>query len=248
MSSGPDSVLRIVSCGDPAAARLLAQHPRAVLQAPLHDEPGISFLQGTWARRVAQGPCGDEASGLAELADNNPWVCADAVTLPQPSATLALIALGPLVRAGMLVESPTILSNAPDDGEAAQALAAAGWPHGVDWVHQDFEDADVVAATAMAVIATPRDPQDLDALFDEAYGRSFYVRRDENSKWDLGLVRDCAHAVYRLRYTADEPHALLTVQLMAARDGKIGAAQLVHAMNIMAGFEESLGLGAPSTR
>ena len=242
MPPGQDSVLRITSCGDPALARLLAHHPKAVLQAPLGDGPGLEFLQGPWARRVGQGLCTGEASGLAELADNNPWVCADSVTVPLATATLALIALGPLVRAGMLVEAPTVMSSIPDAGEAAQALMAAGWPDGLDWIHQAFDDASVAAATAMAVIATPGDADDLDALFDEAYGRSFYVRRDEVSEWDLDLVRDGPFAVYRLRYTADEPHALITIQVLAARDGKLGAAQTVHAMNIMAGFEESLGL------
>jgi N-acetyl-gamma-glutamylphosphate reductase len=30
---------------------------------------------------------------------------------------------------------------------------------------------------------------------------------------------------------------------MADRNGKCGAAQVVHAMNVMCGFEESLGIG-----
>ncbi len=100
----------------------------------------------------------------------------------------------------------------------------------------------------MAAVTTPDEPDDFDALFEEAYSRSFFVRRDETSPWDLDLVRGRPHAVYRLRLTPDEPLSLLTIQVMAARDGKAGAAQTIHALNIMAGFEETLGLEGESTR
>jgi N-acetyl-gamma-glutamylphosphate reductase len=36
--------------------------------------------------------------------------------------------------------------------------------------------------------------------------------------------------------------SLLTVQVMIDRNGKGGAAQVVHAFNVMNGFEESLGI------
>lgn len=245
-----DGALRIDSCGDSELAEYLVRHPRVRFDGALGKEPGISFLQGPWRRGVSQGPpeIGMAPYGLPELADNNPWVCTDRLVLPTPSATLALIALGPLVRAGMIQESPAILSNATDGGEALAALVASGFAHGLSWSCEPFEDDSVLAATAMAVVATPEDEDDIDAMFDEAYGRSFFVRRDETSKWDLDLVRGRPHAVYRLRLTADAPRSLLTIQVMAAREGKAGAAQTIHAMNIMAGFEECLGLEAASTR
>ncbi len=240
--------LRIESCGDRALASLLARHPRVRHDGAVAGPPGVGFSQGDWRRHVGQGRCGEAPFGLPELADNNPWVCADSVVLPGPSATLALIAVGPLVRAGLITETPTVMSSAADAGDAEQALVAAGSPHGLVWVHQPFEDDSVLAATAMAAVTTPDEPDDFDALFEEAYSRSFFVRRDETSPWDLDLVRGRPHAVYRLRLTPDEPLSLLTIQVMAARDGKAGAAQTIHALNIMAGFEETLGLEGESTR
>jgi N-acetyl-gamma-glutamylphosphate reductase len=55
--------------------------------------------------------------------------------------------------------------------------------------------------------------------------------------------------VYRLRVTPNDNASLLTIQVLADRDGKCGAAQVVHMMNVMAGFEETLGLeyGRPNS-
>ena len=100
----------------------------------------------------------------------------------------------------------------------------------------------VVAATVVVAIKTPERLEEVDEMYEERYGHSFYVRRDEESTWHVSLVKDKPHALYRLRIAPDQPASLLTIQVMADLNGKCGAAQVVHAMNIMAGFEESLGL------
>ena len=58
----------------------------------------------------------------------------------------------------------------------------------------------------------------------------------------LDTVRGKPFAVYRLRFAPDESKSLLTVQVMADSRGKCGAGQVVHALNVMCGFEESLGV------
>jgi N-acetyl-gamma-glutamylphosphate reductase len=171
--------------------------------------------------------------------DNNPLVCADRASVPDPAATLALIALGPLIRAGLLTESPTLITNAPFDEQLLLSFL------GLDEVAvlaQEQDLGSVYASTVMAAIATPDRMEDIDDLYEEAYSRSFYVRGDEESTWDTQLVAGLPHSVFRLRITPDEPTSLLTVHVMADKEGKCGAAQLVHCMNVMAGFEETVGI------
>ena len=49
-------------------------------------------------------------------------------------------------------------------------------------------------------------------------------------------------ARYRLTLAPDSPHSLLTIRVLADFNGKVGASQVIHAMNVMCGFEESLGI------
>ncbi len=50
------------------------------------------------------------------------------------------------------------------------------------------------------------------------------------------------------RLTPGDENALLTIQAMGDRDGKACAAQLIHAMNVMAGFAECLRLLVPRAK
>ena len=80
------------------------------------------------------------------------------------------------------------------------------------------------------------------SIFSSAFSRSATARRAEDGAWDTALVSGRPWAAYRLRLTPGDGTSLLTVQTMADKDGKCGAAQVVHAMNVMAGFEETLGV------
>ena len=227
---------------DPAVAALLAAHPFVDLDRG-GPERGVAFVQDGWERRVFVGRMEEDQRGILEIMDNNPLVCADSMSVPSAGATLALIALGPLAAGGLIAESPTIVSSVPlDEAEVASLMEPLGWFGGA-YVHVEPQAIDpAIAATVMVAIRTPDDPDDLDALFEERYDRTLYVRRDETSEWDVGLVAGQPYALYRLRYAPDEGTSLLTVRVIADRDGKGGAAQVVHAMNVMAGFEESLGV------
>lgn len=228
------------STADPQLAEILRRHPK-VREVGEGSQPGIDFVAGTWERSVRVGDTQSPVRGLVELMDNNPLVCADCASVPPPISTLALIAFGPLAWAGLLIEAPSlIVSRAPVEENPADWLETAGWSGGLD-VHVEERDlGTVIAATGMASIATPSDWTDIDALYEERYGRSFFVRRDETSTWDTALVAGNPHSVYRLRYTPDEPSSLLTIMVLADIHGKCGQAQIVHALNVMAGFEESL--------
>lgn len=174
--------------------------------------------------------------------DNNPVVCADRFAVPGSLATLGLIALGPLVRSGLILEPPVVISNADDEArELDAALEMLGWSAGCETRLELINLDGILACTALAVISSPETSIELDELYDEAYSRSFFVRREDDAEWHTRLVRGAPHAAYQLRYAPDEPASLVTIRVMSDPHGKVGEAQLVHALNVMAGFEESLG-------
>jgi hypothetical protein len=226
---------------DPVLLALLEGHPEFDPAGPASDGLAVAWDQGDWNRRLVAGSTIAEVRGLVELMDNNPLVCADEASVPSVAGTLALIALGPLARAAMIVESPAVRANTADD-QVDEWLATEGWGCGAVFETDAAELGPVVAATAWAVAPAPVSLPDLVGLYDEAYSRSFYVRSDQDSEWDTRLVYGRPWACYRLAVTPDEPYCLVRVQVMADRDGKAGAAQLIHALNVMAGFEESLGI------
>ncbi len=231
-----------VTAPNEATEKLLLTHP-SVTKVDVDDAGFLSFSQDVWKREIRVGHLSDGPSGLMELIDNNPVVCADRVGVPCPAGTLALIALGPIAQAGILFEAPTMLTNAPGSlAEVEADLLSIDWNQGITLETQDVDLGEVYAATVIAAVRTPDDLEEIDDIYEERFGRSFFVRRDETSDWDVSLVRGQAHAVYRLRIAPDSPYSLLTIQVMADRDGKCGAAQLVHALNVMCGFEESLGI------
>ncbi|HMS56410.1 MAG TPA: hypothetical protein PKA27_13505 [Fimbriimonadaceae bacterium] len=207
------------------------------------DAAEIEWHQGTWHRKVRFGDIATEIKGLIELMDNNPLVCTDEASVPDAASTLALIAVGPIIRAGILFETPSLLYSFDVEGNGVDSfLATEGWSDGATVGHAPQDFGGVLALTAVCAIETPPSLDDIDLIYDEAYGRSFFVRRDEESEWHASLVLGRPHAAYRLRISPDEPHSLLTVQVMADSQGKCGAAQLVHMMNVMCGFEESVGI------
>lgn len=224
-------------------AALLKQHP-LVAGIEAGEGAAIEFSQGDAARKVHLGNHDVEVRGLIETMDNNPIVCAGELSIPSPAGTLALIALAPLARAGLMLEPPTLnFSIEADADDVAAWLQTEAWKGGATVHSEPMDLKETAACTAIALIPTPSDLSDLDDLYDEAYGRALYVRKDEESPWDVALVAGRPYAVYRTRITADESTSLLTVQAMAHLRGKCGAAQAVHAMNVMLGVEESLGIG-----
>lgn len=222
---------------DPVLAHLLQGHPHLTLRDGSTTD-GIRFHQGEWEREVLEGDTTVDLRGLVELMDNNPLVCADSASVPDPVGTLGLIAFGPVFRAGLVVEDPVLQTNASGSGDGF--WLTEGWLGGVDVSHEDMNLGHVVSANGICVVDIGG--ASIADLYEEAYGRSFYVRQWNGEEWDTSLVDNRPWALYRLRLTGDDDRKLLTVQVMADRDGKCGAAQLVHAMNVMAGFEESLGI------
>lgn len=232
-----------VRCGSDGVLRnLLEQHPGVDLQPEVSSEL-LEFWQDDWHRKLVDHAATEAPFGLIELMDNNPLVCADVVRIPNPAATMALIALGPILRAGIVRESPAIIASFPiDDDAVTEALTTVGWEAGAAVTSGDVDLGSVRGLNAIASIHTPAHLSDLDDIYEEAYGRSFFVRRDEDSAWTPQIAEKRPYAFYRLRVTPGEEVSLLTIQTFADLHGKLGASQIVHTMNVMAGFEETLGV------
>ncbi|MBX3097570.1 MAG: hypothetical protein KF812_11960 [Fimbriimonadaceae bacterium] len=195
----------------------------------------------TWERDIVVGNPETEVYGLTELMDNNPMVCADRVSLLGPGGTLAAIALGPLAKAGLILETPVLQFTGPvSESDVVDGLRPFGVTD-VDVAQEPSEDR-VLAVNAIAEITTLDQPSLLDDLYEEAYGRQFFVNRNDDSTWDTALVDRTPSAVYRLRWSPGDDRSLVTIQAMGDRFGKLGAAQIVHAFNVMVGYEETLGL------
>lgn len=235
-------MIDLAATRDPILLRHLEAHPK-IAQVAHSENPGIDFQIGSWSRKVVVGEPSLEVAGLVELIDNNPMVCADQMSVADPVSTLALVALGPIAWAGMIQDRPTVISSqAADEAQVDAFLKTAGWQEGATLHIEEKDLGPVMAVTAMAEIPTPENWSDIDDIYDERFARSFFVRRDDESDWDPKLVEGMPYALYRMRYTPGEETSLLTIQVLADRNGKAGPAQAIHAMNVMAGFEESLGI------
>lgn len=236
------SKIRVRPGAVPGLRDRLQTHPMVVLVDGISDDL-LEFWQGDWHRSLVSQPADGAPFGLIELMDNNPLVCADVVRVPSPGATLSLIALGPILRAGIVAEPPAVIASFPiDEHEVAEALSTVGWNQGAMVTSGDADLGMIRGLNVIAAIHAPDDLAELDAIYTEAYGRSFFVARDEESEWMPRIAEGRPEALYRLRITPGSEVSLLTIQTFASMKGKIGAGQLVHTMNVMAGFEETLGV------
>lgn len=221
---------------------ILARHPH-VERVVVGGDAELEFESEQGRRRIWAGNPDVEVAGLVETMDNNPLVCADEASVPDAASTLALICLGPLIRAGVITDGPgVIFSFEPGLGPVHRFLEREGLQNRPTFGTSVQDFGGVLACTAMAPVAGIASASDLDSLFDEAYGRSFYVRRHEWSDWSADGVKGTPFAAFRLRLQPDDGAGLATVQAMASAHGKCGEAQIVHAFNVMSGFEESLGI------
>jgi len=231
----------VAAFGSQALHAMLERHPLVAIDG-FQETPDMRIeFAGQTRRRIAyrgnenvSGPY-----GLTELMDNNPLVCADLASVTGAAATLALIALGPLAKAELLLERPAIALNfnEPNPDEIDAALTTEGWKSGASVAATD-DDPDVYTSQCIAEIRMPGKASDLDDLYDECFGRSFFVR-----PFTGPLAPDDAHATYSISVDdRGDGTGLATGFAHSGRDGKTGAGALVHIFNVMCGFEESLGV------
>lgn len=231
-----------VSTSDINISRLLERHPDVVLvQAPTGDN-AIQIDQNGWIRQLVIGDSSVEVAGLVETMDNNPMVCADIVSVPGPASTLALIALEPLIRAGILHDSPAIQIAGTREENIEGFLQKIGWFDGAAISYGEEDLGTVVATNVIALVPAEISDVEIIDLYRESFGRSLYVREFIGGEWDGSLVAGKPFACYRITVHPATTSRLVTIQVIADKDGKCGAAQIVHAMNVMCGFEECQGI------
>lgn len=227
---------------NPALRECLRRHPEARFVG--ETENALMVWQGAeTARRILDSEPSADVAGLIELMDNNPLVCASNASVPDAASTLALIAFGPAIRGGLMVDTPVLACSFEGGSDRVlEFLALEGWTEGCSIHCEPFDSGSVLAAKAMVEIDTTRELEDVLVLYDEAFGRSFFVRRDQSSKWSPSLVERTPYAFFRIEIDRDQRASLLKIQVIADRDGKCGAAQVIHMFNVMNGFEETLGI------
>lgn len=232
--------IEVLATGDFALKKLLENHPFINLDSFENGENKIEFKRNGWNRQLLQAhPAVEGEYGLIELMDNNPLVCADNASTPGPAATLALIALGPLARAGILIERPNALFSFEGDyDELDLAMKTEGWNEGVTCAGDPLDLGSVLSGTFLALTKADNQ-QEIDDLFHESYSRSFFVQQNAMEKLNPQNVMQKHHAEYA---TSLSPEGILRVQVLADADGKCGASQMLHMLNVMACFEEDAGL------
>lgn len=220
---------------------LLDRHPKLKIASQLRSD--LQFSIGSWQRAIKINDSVSRPAGLLESMDNNPIVCADVVNVPGAGETLLLIALVPLIKASFLLEPPVYVSTDPISEPAMQCFLEE-FRHDFDLevMTEGIGERDLVAGALIAKVPNGLEISVFEGLFDEIYGRSFFVRRTPEGVWDESHVLGTPIAMYQLGLERDEQTTLLKVRVMADRDGKCGAAQVLQFLNVMCGFEEDLGV------
>ncbi len=231
--------VEVLATGNSSLNALLQSHPFVQLEEFTNGENHIEFRRNAWNREIFQShPAIYGEYGLIELMDNNPLVCADKASAPGAAATLGLIALGPLSKAGILMERPNALFSFDGDyDELDLAMKSVGWNDGVTCAGDPLDFGSVLSGTFLAIV-NAQSELEIEELFEEAYGRSFFVRKFQMNELHPKKVEKSPFAHYALSLS---PEGILRIQVIADENGKCGAAQMMHLLNIMCGFEEDCG-------
>src|SRR5687767_8737898 len=153
--------------GSIALRASLERHPFVSLEG-FEEEPAsrIEFITNR-PRRVFHGNPSVELYGLTELMDNNPLVCADEAAVTGPAASLVMVALGPLAKAGLIADLPAVALNfGPATDEVDIALAGEGWLGGTATATDDGQP-ELLIAECICEIRVPSGVDDIGALYEE---------------------------------------------------------------------------------
>ncbi|MHB8635820.1 MAG: hypothetical protein ACYC96_05035 [Fimbriimonadaceae bacterium] len=249
----------LATSSDANVLSILRGHPGVTAAA--EGPKLLEFHQGESVREVRVGDSTAEVFGLIELIDNNPLVCAQSASIPIPAGTMASIALGPVLLAGIAVRPPILQLNIPAAGSDLLATLHRIAPIDQLRLITPTEDATVVAfvegglfgkgvlaqglIAAQAVVDVPNTYglAEVLSMFDERFGRCFYVRRDTGTGYfKPDTLVGKPFASYRAGTSKGSSETRVLIEVAADPNGKPGAAGLIHAMNVMAGLEESMGL------
>lgn len=208
---------------------LVRRHPR-LINAQSGSLCALEFGLNSYRRSIQYGFREGCPVGVIELFDNNPIVCAERVCLPSPAATLALLAVDPLCKAGAIRQKVRLSCSSDCSVNEVEAfLQALGDRINVETssdLHCD--DSSVAIALSLPMDLAPNEVED---LYGEAYSRTMLVMQSPR-----------VHPV-AAEYSVCSDGGALQIKFESKLEGKAGAAQVIQALNVMAGFEDSLGIG-----
>jgi hypothetical protein len=218
---------------------MLSRHPY-VSAITVHDQESLCFGREKPSRCARPG-FGPGVRGLIEIIDNNPLVCTDEAWVPTGADTCALIALSPIALSGLISAPPALLSSSEFTPDLPLWLADIGIDHPATTQIEPMDLGTVLAVTALVHVKQELNLEQLRDMYAERYEGSFFVH-EAKEFWDTSLVAGTAFAYYDLSVTPGVGDCLARIRVIADAYGKCSAAALVHMMNVMCGFEESLGI------
>lgn len=158
------------------------------------------------------------------------------ILLAPPDWVMPLLAMRPLIAAGLMLETPVALTSEPISGDFDSALADIGWHHGLDQLDEPNEqEPELSIMLFMAHITAGADLGLVHQLFHKAYEDSALVETLDQQAFAFDHAR-ISQAVFMAIHTEPgEDSALVSIRACCRRDGKIGPAGWVQAMNRVAG-------------
>jgi len=224
--------INLARSSNPRIVSLLNRHSEidAVELEPPEDGSLLSFVQGDWSREIVENRSGLHPRGLLELIDNNPLICADHFSLPRADFVALLIAVGPAMQNGMIANLSSIESNSFTFVENNDVFASElGWRLSPSVALIPTQDP---AFTITGILKPEVTHGDFLSLYIERYSRSplihFYETSQNGYLVKIGLPSENTVCV---TVYCNNPQLCF-------------ADYVVFAMNVMCGYEDSLGLSA----
>lgn len=212
-------------------ASLLRHHPR-IEKVIVADSPIVRFTTRGWKRELHIGNSQCYVRGVPELIDNNPIVCCDEFSLPSPFAHALSLVAGPMSLSGIPTLVQAVASNLSSNNESDKAFLEDIY---LDTTRTLLTDrAGTESDILEAVLRIPEDIhlEEIIAIFRQRYDGAFLIS---------GESLPFPGATFSLaKWNLDE--GTFTVRIDSPVNGKFGAAGQVHALNVMMGYDEGLGL------
>lgn len=227
-------MITIQSSGDPKFEELIQNHPRFDYREGLPDR--IEFD----SRMILLSGDPVEPFGLIELMDNNPLVCANVASLPPSDATLMLMALGPMFRAGLPIEPPVFRTTAPKSSSSLTKWLDT--PNEIPVDYESVEPSDWLFGHAICLVKNVVDWREIDNLYADSYDRTFYVSVVPDIRTEVKKNQFSPNGFVQLTMTPGEDESLISIHVAGHKNGKCGACQKLQMLNIMCGLEEFLGI------
>jgi len=158
------------------------------------------------------------------------------ILLAPPDWVMPLLAIRPLIAAGLMLETPVALTSEPISGDFDSALTTLGWQQGLDQLDEpNDQEPNLSIMLFMAHINASADLGLVHQLLHKAYEDSALVETLDQQAFAFDLSRNSGAVFLAIHTEPGEDSALVSVRACCHRNGKIGPAGLIQAMYRVAG-------------